>query len=213
MKKLIIATAIALTLPGIGLAEEVAHPVSQPPTVPGFNAAPPHQIAATKAVPPSSLAKILRITGSQQKALDAYEKAEADTWAWENGPFGKKNAYITAATNAIDGLYKSGLSQQQLDELLRGPIEDIDASQQGIELKAKELGLNDEQKALYTQYVKAGSYKTRMDAEVSQNLFNARKALNAKLSAQQLRIASDYGLIDARPAPRDEWSKFMGYVK
>ena len=80
-------------------------------------------------------------------------------------------------------------------------------------MKAKELGLNDEQKALYAQYVKAGSYKTRMDAEVSRNLFNARKALNAKLSAQQLRIASDYGLIDARPAPRDEWSKFMGYVK
>ncbi len=213
MKKLIIATTIALTLPGIGLAEEVTHAVSPPPTVLGINAVPPHQIAASKAVPPSSLAEILRITGSQQKAFDSYEKAEADAWAWENGPFGKKNAYIAAATNAIDGLYKSGLSQQQLDELLRGQIEDIDSSQQRIDLKSKELGLNDEQKALYVQYVKAGSYKTRMDAEVSRNLFNARKALNAKLSAQQLRIASDYGLIDARPAPRDEWSKFMGYVK
>lgn len=196
MKKLLIATAIALNIPAVALATEAA------PVVP----------AAAKATP-FELAKVLRITPSQQKVFDDYMKSEYAAWGWENRQFGLKNSYIATATNAIDGLYKSGLSQQQLDELLRGPIEDTDASQQSIDLKCKELGLNDEQKALYTQYIKAGSYKTRMDAEVSQNLFNARKALNAKLSAQQLRIASDYGLIDARPAPRDEWSKFMGYAK
>ena len=196
MKKLIIATAIALAIPAVAQATE------ETPVVP-----------AAAIATPFELAKVLHITPSQQKVFDDYKKSEYAAWHWENRQFGLKNSYIATATNAIDGLYKSGLSQQQLDELLRGPIEDTDASQQSIDLKCKELGLNDEQKALYTQYIKAGSYKTRMDAEVSQNLFNARKALNAKLSAQQLRIASDYGLIDARPAPRDEWSKFMGHTK
>lgn len=200
MKQIIIATAIALAIPAAAIAEETTQSVPQ---------------AANVAVQAMSfdLAKALRITPSQQKVFNDYEKAEVEAWGWENRQFGLKNSYIAATTNALDGLYKSGLSQQQLDLLLRGNVEEGDDSQQNIDWMAREVGLNDEQKALYAQYAKAGAYKIQMDAKVSGNLFVARKALNSKLTAQQLRIASDYGLIDARPAPRDEWSKFMGYVK
>ena len=200
MKQIIIATAIALAIPAVAIAEESPQFV-------------PHPTPTAAKASPFELAKVLHITPSQQKVFDDYEKAEYAAWNWENRQFGLKNSYIATVTNALDGLYKSGLSQQQLDLLLRGNVEEGDDSQQHIDWMAKEVGLNDEQKALYAQYTKAGAYKIQMDAKVSGNLFVARKALNSKLTAQQLRIASDYGLIDARPAPRDEWSKFRGYVK
>lgn len=203
MKQIIIATAIALAIPAVALAKDA-------PVAPATG-------AVAGSLPLFDRAKALHITPSQQAAYDTYLKAEEAAWNWEAAQIGAKNGYMAVATDAIDALYKSGLSRKQLDLLLGGGIDiryDTPQSvQKYIDWRSNEAELTDEQKTIFAKYIAAGTYKLLMDAEVSKNVFDARKALNAKLSAKQLRIASDYALIDSRPAPRDEWSKFMGYVK
>lgn len=203
MKKLtIIATAIALALPAIAVAEEAAVAVPAPAVG-----------TVGRSLPPFDREKALRISPTQQPAYDAYVKAETIAWEWEAPIIGQKNGYIAAATDALDGLYKSGLSQQQLDRLLLGAINIQMDPQEYIDWRSKDIDLSKEQQVLFAQYVKAGSYKLQMDTEVSQNLLKARRALNAKLNANQLRIAYDYGLIDSRPAPAYELHKLQEGVK
>lgn len=199
MKKLLIATAIAI--PALAFATEAA------PVVP----APAGAVA--RSIPPFDRAKALHIRATQQPAYDAYVKAEEIAWEWESPIIGYKNGYIATATDAVDALFKSGLSQQQLDRLLGNNLDIRMEPEEYIEWMSNDVGLNAEQRALFAKYVRAGSYKLQMDTEVSQNLLKARRALNAKLNANQLRIAYDYGLIDGRQAPDYELYKLQESAK
>lgn len=200
MKKIIIATAIALAIPAVAIAEEAATVVAPPQALPmgmpgGMQ-------------PPFDLHKALHISPQQKPAFIKYLEAEWAVARWERGPLWESNA---ALNDAVRNLSHCDLPSSTTNSLLRiGSMPDS-ATPEVISQVTNFYNLNDEQKDLYQKYVEVLSYRASTLTKLEENLFTARKSLVEQLSANQLRTAFVYGLIDARPLRRNDLVQKYGF--